>query len=104
MSRPLSILLFLSIVACLPVSAQLRAGFVFDKPGGCSPLIIKFRDQTFGVRASATYLWDFGNGNTASVKDAQAVFTDEGDYTVTLTVTDGGNVSTVSHTVTVYPH
>ena len=104
MSRALSILLFLSTAACLPVSAQLRADFVFDKAGGCTPLIVKFRNQTLGASASATYLWNFGNGNTAPVKDAQAVFTDEGDYTVTLTVTDGGTMSTATHTVTVYPH
>ena len=104
MSRALSILLFLSIAACLPVSAQLRAGFIYDKAGGCSPLIVRFTNQTFGASASASYLWDFGNGNTAPARDAQAVYTDEGSYTVTLTVTDGGNVSTVSRTVTVYPH
>ncbi len=104
MSRPFSILLFLSIVACLPVFAQLRAGFSPDRPGGCSPLIVKFSNQSSGASSAATYQWDFGNGNTAPVKDAQAVFTGEGDYTVRLTVTDGANVSTVSHTVTVYPH
>jgi len=104
MSRPVSILLFLSIVACLPAFAQLRPGFISDKPGGCSPLIVRFTNQTTGASSSATWQWDLGNGNTSPAKDAQAVYTDVGDYTVTLTVTDGGAVSTTSHTVTVYPH
>src|SRR5512140_2579354 len=99
MSRPLSILLILSIVAFLPVSAQLRAGFIADKPGGCSPLIVKFTNQTLGASASATWLWDLGNGNTSPARDAQAVYTEEGAYTVTLTVTDGVNISTISHMV-----
>jgi gliding motility-associated-like protein len=79
-------------------------GFIFDKAGGCSPLIVRFTNQTFGASASAAYLWDLGNGNTSAVKDAQAVYTDEGSYTVTLTVTDRGAVATASQTVTVYPH
>jgi gliding motility-associated-like protein len=38
------------------------------------------------------------------VRDAQAVYTDAGVYTVTLTVRDGSNISTVSHTITVSAH
>ncbi len=104
MSRPLSILLFLSINACLPAFAQLRADFTPDKTGGCSPLIVKFTNQSSGVSSAATYQWDLGNGNTAPLRETQAVYTDEGIYTVTLTVRDGAGTSTVSHMVTVYPH
>jgi len=57
-----------------------------------------------GVSGAATYQWDLGNGNTATVRDAQAIYTAEGSYTVTLTVRDGGNVQTASHVVTVYAH
>ncbi|MBS1664791.1 MAG: PKD domain-containing protein [Bacteroidetes bacterium] len=91
----------MSLIVCLPVFAQLRADFTPDKTGGCSPLIIHFTNRSTGS-ASATYLWDFGNGNTATVSDPQAVYTDLGDYPVTLTVSDGGASATVTHMVSVY--
>ena len=109
MTRPLSILLYLSLCAALslcagPVLAQLRAEFSMDRTGGCSPLVVRFTNHTTGASASATYQWDLGNNNTAAVSDPQALYIDETSYTVTLTVHDGGNVSAVTHTVTVYPH
>jgi VCBS repeat-containing protein len=36
-----------------------------------------------------TYLWDFGDGNTASGQIVQYAHADQGTYTVTLTVSDG---------------
>lgn len=104
MPRALSILLVLAIIVSLPVVAQLKANFSSDKKGGCSPLIVRLTNQTTGASSSATYRWDLGNGNSSPSRDAQAVYTDEGSYTVTLTVTDGGNISAVHYTVTVYPH
>ncbi|MCK5324034.1 MAG: PKD domain-containing protein, partial [Desulfobulbaceae bacterium] len=48
------------------------------------------------------YSWDFGDGNTASGVSAQHTFTEPGDYTTTLTVTDDrGGTSMASVTVTV---
>ena len=41
-----------------------------------------------------TYSWDFGDGNTASGTDVIHAFTDNGNYTITLTVTDDDNAST----------
>jgi len=48
------------------------------------------------------YSWDFGDGNTGSGVLAQHTFTEPGDYTTTLTVTDDrGGTSMASVTVTV---
>lgn len=54
-----------------------------------------FRVVSFAnASSSATmYLWDFGNGDTSTEKDPSYTFPGEGTYTVTLTVTDGNNVS-----------
>jgi PKD repeat protein len=49
-----------------------------------------------------TYSWDFGDGTTGIGKDVIHVYTDEGIYTVTLTVTDvhgGSGTSTITVSV-----
>lgn len=81
--------------------AQLKAGFTADKSGGCSPLTIFFTNNT-AASSSAVYEWDFGNGNTSSLKNPGAVFLVQKEYTVTLTVKDGNQTSSTTQTVTVY--
>lgn len=85
----------------LPCKAQLKADFVMDRPVGCSPLAVSFTNITTGAFATAIYQWDFGNDNTSSLQNAGAIFLEEKNYTVTLTVNDGGQTSTVKKTVTV---
>jgi hypothetical protein len=41
------------------------------------------------------YAWDFGDGNTASTLNASHTFADNGNYKVTLTVSDGNGHSVV---------
>jgi PKD repeat protein len=54
-------------------------------------------------RPSLTYLWDFGDGNSANGVFAQHLYTDAGFYTVILTVTDDdGGSATDSLTVLYY--
>ncbi|MGN6541189.1 MAG: PKD domain-containing protein, partial [Ginsengibacter sp.] len=79
----------------------MKAGFVPDVTGGCSPLTVHFTN-TSNATASAVYKWDFGNGNTSTLKDPGAVFLESQKYTVTLTVTDGNQTSSNSQTITVY--
>src|SRR6185503_8026329 len=95
-------LLLAILLSGMAASAQLTARFAMDKTGGCSPVIINFKNQTYGASSSATYKWDFGNGNTSALTDGGAVYTDEKTYTVTLTVEDGASQSTYQQQVTVY--
>jgi PKD repeat protein len=55
---------------------------------------------------SLSWLWDFGDGYTSELQNPLHKFTDEGDYAVTLTVTDDEDASdTFSSTITVTnPH
>ena len=49
-----------------------------------------------------SYAWDFGDGETASGAQSTHVFTDAGDYTVTLTVTDSDDrTDTTSQSLTI---
>ncbi|HVU53861.1 MAG TPA: PKD domain-containing protein [Puia sp.] len=97
-----SSLLLAMLLSGIIASAQLTARFTMDKTGGCSPVIVNFKNQTYGASPNATYTWDFGNGNTSTLTDGGAVYTDEKTYTVTLTVQDGSNQSTYQQQVTVY--
>ncbi|MBK9283601.1 MAG: gliding motility-associated C-terminal domain-containing protein [Sphingobacteriaceae bacterium] len=47
-------------------------------------------DVTFidSSRAAVTWNWDFGNGSTSTLQNPNTFYTANGDYTVTLTVTD----------------
>ncbi|MEI6946119.1 PKD domain-containing protein [Paraflavisolibacter sp. H34] len=83
--------------------AQLSADFEVNRAGGCAPVTIFFTNTTTGASAAAKYKWEFGNGSTSQVpSNVAATFKEEKTYTVTLTVTDGGQVATRQKTVTAY--
>lgn len=75
------------IFSATHVCAQLKADFSADTTIGCSPLFVNFKDISTGNPAS--WLWDFGNGNTSTLQNPQAVYTHSGTYTVKLTVSNG---------------
>jgi gliding motility-associated-like protein len=57
---------------------------------GCSPLLVTFTDNS--VPASASVVWDFGNGETSSTSTT-TTYTSTGCYDVTLTSTNAGGCS-----------
>jgi gliding motility-associated-like protein len=82
-------------------NAQVFADFTMDKTGGCSPIAINFTNLST-ASVNAKYSWDFGNGNTSSLKNPSAIYLEEKTYTITLTITDGTQTATKTKTVTVY--
>ena len=54
---------------------------------GCSPFTVNFEDLSTTL-AGSTYLWNFGDGNISSVEDPEHVFTEAGNYDVSLIVTN----------------
>jgi len=85
--------------------ATLVADFVFDDPE--CPLCegITFTDQSSGGIGRYTYDWDFGDGTRHSkAQNPTHYYAGYGNYTVTLTVTDGArNAASTSKTVTLAP-
>lgn len=81
-----------------------NAYFKTNKNYGCLPLTINFTDSSFADTTIASYSWDFGDGNTSSVKNPSHTYTTApagGSWTVTLIVTDTiGCTSVFQKTIT----
>jgi large repetitive protein len=54
------------------------------RDSGCAPLSIRFRDLSNGPRDR--WLWDFGDGDTSNDTNPLHTYTEQGTYTVRLTV------------------
>ncbi|MBB1283612.1 PKD domain-containing protein [Flavisolibacter sp. BT320] len=76
--------------------------FASSTVAGCSPLVVKFTDQSSG--APLSWFWDFGNGATSTLKNPSTTYFTPGQYAVTLKVTYSDGVKTVSRAnyITVY--
>ena len=48
---------------------------------------------------ATTYLWDFGNGKTSTLKEPTIVYPKHGNYTITLTVTNDKGVNNTIHSI-----
>lgn len=83
-------------------SQSLNADFNASRTSGCAPLVVSFSDVSQGNATS--WLWDFGNGNTSTLQNPGVTFTNPGNYTVTLTISNGMQNSTETKTayITVY--
>ncbi len=73
---------------------------------GTSPLTVTFDGSASSDSDGtiASYLWNYGDGSSASGKTATHTYTTEGSFTATLQVTDNkGATGTTSKTITVQP-
>lgn len=63
--------------------------------GGAAPLTVHFTgDASFDPDGDPiTFLWNFGDGTTSTEANPTHTFTNPGNYTVTLTVTDDGGAT-----------
>ena len=72
-----------------------EAAFLASPPDGIQPVTVHFENVSTGVVWYAD--WDFGEaGESPSYSDVEALFTDPGVFSVTLTVTGPGGVNTVT--------
>ena len=84
----------------------------FDYDGVCPGAPVQFYDLTtfLDLASIVSWSWDFGDpasgaDNTSTDKDPTHIFSADGDYTVSLTVTmSSGCTTTVSQPVSIYPY
>ena len=87
-----------------PVNQSPVASFTRTPMSGEAPLAVQV-DGTASFDPDGTitdYAWDFGNGDSASGSTANTSYSDPGEYTISLTVTDnGGAIDQTTHSVSV---
>ena len=76
------------------------ADFEVETNAGCVPFVVNFTNSSIGGQ---TYLWNFGDGTVSNEENPQHTYTEEGDYIVTLTVTNQGGTDVKEMLITVYP-
>ncbi len=77
----------ITLSSFIPVKSQIIVSFTSEKQEGCAPLPVNFVNQS-SDSDNNTYLWDFGNGNTSTFRNATHIYNTPGNYNVSLTVFD----------------
>lgn len=85
----------------IPSGASLTAIITTNATSGTAPLAISF-NASASIGTIASYLWDFGDGSTATTQSAPHTYANAGTYTAKLTIADAsGKTSFATTTVTV---
>ncbi|MEN9943549.1 MAG: hypothetical protein RLZZ91_1550 [Bacteroidota bacterium] len=67
-------------------------------------IVFNYPYTSLNGRTIQSYEWDFGNGQTSALQSDTAVYTAEGDYPVTLTITTvDGCVYPIQNFIPIYP-
>jgi len=75
------------IVVPTPIERDLEAQFTADVTSGPVPLTVHFTDQSTGGPTS--WNWDFGDGASDTLQNPVHAYTQNGVYTVKLTISNG---------------
>jgi len=75
----------------------------FDAVNACEGTAIQLTNNTVMPTGTATYTWDFGDGNTDNVQNTSHIYAVPGIYTVSYTVNVNGCETTKKKTVTQAP-
>jgi len=82
----------LSLIPLLPT-----ADFQSDVRQGNEPLMVPFEDESASYCGVVSWLWSFGDGQTSAQQNPVHAYTQDGTYTVSLTVTEAdGDRATIT--------
>ncbi len=70
------------------VRALPQVNFTATPQSGCFPLNVQFTDNTSANNTAVSWLWDFGDGSTATGQNPAHTYSSTGTYDVTLIVTN----------------
>jgi PKD repeat protein len=81
--------------------AEPVANFTADVTSGTVPFTVQFTDVS--TNSPTTWSWKFGDGGKSTDQNPTHKYTEEGDYTVTLTAKNsaGSNITKMAHFITV---
>ncbi|TNF29331.1 MAG: PKD domain-containing protein, partial [Bacteroidetes bacterium] len=68
--------------------------FAADVTSGCVPLCVNFTNNSIIASGNMTYLWEFGDGETATGSGAQHCYNSVDSFTVSLTATSNFQCAT----------
>jgi PKD repeat protein len=81
------------------LSGAPQANFTSNAAGMRAPALVTFTNTSIN---GASYLWDFGNGQTSTLQNPTANYTSLGTYNVSLTVTSAsGQTNKITKSVTI---
>jgi subtilase family serine protease len=78
-----------------------ESSFSCNTNSGQVPLIVQFTDTSTNTPTS--WIWNFGNGNISNSRNPTQTFSNPGNYTVSLTVSNNYGNSTSTKTINVLP-
>lgn len=78
------------------IKAQLAARFTGTPVSGCSPLLVKFTDQSTGNPTQ--WKWDLGNGTISFLQNPSASYFNPGQYTIKLVVKNASGADSLVKT------
>lgn len=96
-------LVLLTMLVSFSATPQVTADFTtISSTDGCGSLVVEFEDLSTGNPIA--WEWDFGNGNTSTLKNPVAIYANPGSYNVELKVDNGiaNDIKTVTSLVKVY--
>ncbi len=74
--------------------AQIAADFIANPVSGCSPLVVRFADQSTGNPTQ--WRWDLGNGTISFLQNPAATYFSPGKYTIKLLVRNAAGEDSVA--------
>lgn len=76
------------------------ADFSISQTQGCAPQLIRFTDQS----VNATQIsWSFGNGSSSTDKNPGSIYTNPGEYTITLIAINAEGSDTLRKKINIFP-